>query len=110
MAYTKIVIIPKFGSFGAGPELADLVLAEYRLRHNMNVGTLDRYGYAYKGHYESWLVQNIDNLRRLPQVSQSCNMHIAIDVNATMNYKGSSEVFGICPLPDAEMSRLKIKA
>jgi hypothetical protein len=30
-------IIRKFGSFGASPELADCMLAEYRLRHNIDV-------------------------------------------------------------------------
>lgn len=38
-------LIRKFGSFGAGPELADAMLAEYRLRHNFDVGTMNRLGH-----------------------------------------------------------------
>ena len=30
-------VIRKFGSFGASPALADAVLADYRLRHNIDV-------------------------------------------------------------------------
>jgi hypothetical protein len=30
-------IIRKFGSFGASPELADAAMADYRLRHNIDV-------------------------------------------------------------------------
>ncbi|KAG2216107.1 hypothetical protein INT45_001911 [Circinella minor] len=33
-------VIRKFGSFGASPALADAVLADYRLHHNINVGTM----------------------------------------------------------------------
>lgn len=33
-------IIRKFGSFGASPELADAVLADYRLHHNIDVSIL----------------------------------------------------------------------
>ena len=33
-------IIRKFGSFGASPELTDAVLADYRLRHNIDVGAI----------------------------------------------------------------------
>lgn len=33
-------IIRKFGSFGASPELADCMLAEYRLRHNLDVSQM----------------------------------------------------------------------
>lgn len=35
-------LIRKFGSFGAGPELANAMLTEYRLRHNLDVGTFNR--------------------------------------------------------------------
>ena len=57
-------LIRKFGSFGAGPKLADAMLVEYRLRHNLDVGTTNRLGYAYKSHYDPWLIQHIDVLRR----------------------------------------------
>ena len=30
-------IIRKFGSFGAGPHMTDCMLADYRLRHNIDV-------------------------------------------------------------------------
>lgn len=100
-------LIRKFGSFGAGPELANAMLTEYRLRHNIDVGTKNRNGHQYKGHYDPWLVQLIDHVRQKLHMNQNSS-HLAIKVNA-INYAGSNEVFGICPLPDDEMSRLGIE-
>ncbi|KAG2211379.1 hypothetical protein INT45_007541, partial [Circinella minor] len=56
-------IICKFMSFRASPELADAVMADYRLRHNIDVGSFNRYGRVHKGHYEPWLTQHILDLR-----------------------------------------------
>ncbi|KAL9536765.1 hypothetical protein MBANPS3_012383, partial [Mucor bainieri] len=102
-------LIRKFGSFGAGPELANAMLTEYRLRHNLDVGTVNRLGREHKSHYDPWLVQHIDRLRRILGIDDSENaiQHIGVDINA-LNYRGSSEVFGICPLPDVEASKLGI--
>lgn len=54
----------KFGLFGAGPELANAMLTEYRLRHNLDVGSVNRHAEIYKGHCNPWLTQHIDLLRQ----------------------------------------------
>ncbi|CAO3657693.1 unnamed protein product [Mucor hiemalis] len=55
-------IIRKFASYNAGPRLADMVLADYRLYHNIDVGSTNRFGKIHKGHYSSWLSQAINTL------------------------------------------------
>ncbi|KAI7878129.1 uncharacterized protein EV154DRAFT_606504 [Mucor mucedo] len=83
----------KFGSFGAGPELASAMLVEYRLRHNFDVGTFNRFGVEYKGHYDPWLTQHLDFLRQSMDMPYlSIDRHIAIEVNA-LRFRSSQEVF-----------------
>lgn len=85
------------------------MLVEYRLRHNFDVGTFNRFGVEYKGHYDPWLTQHLDFLRQSMDMPYlSIDRHIAIEVNA-LRFRSSQEVFGICPLPDEEMTRLCIE-
>lgn len=85
------------------------MLVEYRLRHNLDVGTQNRYGKKYKGHYDTWLVQHIhllsSELGLLP--SQQRVKLIAVEINAT-KFSRSKEIFGIC-LPAYEMERLNMQ-
>ncbi|CEP14914.1 hypothetical protein [Parasitella parasitica] len=83
-------LIRKFGSFGAGPELANAMLTEYRLRHNIDVDS------------------HIDQMKRFLQVCDQLENDLMVQVNA-LHYLGSEEVFGICPLPDNEMDSLGIE-
>ncbi|KAI9488288.1 hypothetical protein BDB00DRAFT_877589 [Zychaea mexicana] len=55
-------LIRSFGSFGASVELVESALADYRLRHNTNAGSLNRYGRVHDGHYDPWLDQYINEL------------------------------------------------
>jgi hypothetical protein len=43
-------IIRKFASYNAGPRLTDMVLADYRLYHNLDAGSKNRHGKLYKSH------------------------------------------------------------
>ncbi|KAG2191196.1 hypothetical protein INT47_004427 [Mucor saturninus] len=104
-----LTLYRKLGSFGAGPELASAMLVEYRLRHNFDVGTFNRFGVEYKGHYDRWLTQHLDFLRQSMDMPYlSIDRHIAIEVNA-LRFRSSQEVFRICPLPDEEITRLFIE-
>ncbi|KAF7720604.1 hypothetical protein EC973_007053, partial [Apophysomyces ossiformis] len=93
-------IIRKFMSFGAGPHLTDSVLADYRLRHNIDVGTMNRYGRIHKGHYEPWLVTTISAMRKrlgIPDYTSSAN-----ESNDSLNDTEpnlSKETFGIVCFP-----------
>ena len=83
-------LIRKFGSFGAGPELANAMLTEYRLRHNIDEGTVNRCSRQHNGHYDPWLVQHIDLLREKLELNR-VNNHICIDISALI-YKDSQEI------------------
>lgn len=102
-------LIRKFGSFGAGPELADAMLTEYRLRHNLDVGSVNRLGCKFSSHYNPWLVQHIDALyQQLSVHKHPKSDYLVVEINA-MKFRGSNEVFGICPLPEEEMQSLGIE-
>jgi hypothetical protein len=59
-------------------------LTEYRLKHNLNVGTMNRYGEKYIGHYNTWLTQHIHLLRQKLDIALDHEAkHLAIDGNAT---------------------------
>lgn len=96
--------ILKFGSFGAGSELADAMLVEYRLRHDLVLGTMDRLGHKYNGRCDPCITQHINLLRRDLRIP---HRHIAIAANA-LNYRGSKEVYGSCPIHFEEIHRLGI--
>jgi hypothetical protein len=84
------------------------MLVEYRLRHNFYVGTFNRLGVEYKGHYDPWLTQHLDFLRQSMEMTiVNQKKHIAIEANALI-FRESKEVFDICPLPDEDMERLII--
>ncbi|CEP10953.1 hypothetical protein [Parasitella parasitica] len=90
----------KFGYLGTGPELANAMLTEYRLRHNINVYSVNRLSKAHRGHYDPWLKQYIDQMKRSLQVCDQLKNDLMVQVNA-LHYLGSEEVFGICPLPNS---------
>ncbi|KAG2217078.1 hypothetical protein INT45_013105 [Circinella minor] len=88
-------IIRKFMSFGASPELADAVIADYRLRHNIDVGSFNRYGRVHKGHYEPWLTQHIlDLFDEKMKTTYKNSIKNSIGINA-MNSESRKEVHDI---------------
>ncbi|KAI7887943.1 uncharacterized protein EV154DRAFT_594948 [Mucor mucedo] len=89
-------IIRKFNSFNAGLFLADCALADYRLRHNISVGSRNRFNIEHRSHYNPWLVQALNTLRAdfdqefIPSYTNSYGIsHHLVD---------SNEKFGICPV------------
>ncbi|KAG2210998.1 hypothetical protein INT47_000158 [Mucor saturninus] len=92
--------------FGARPELTDCALTEYRLRHNTDASTLNRLGYEHKGHYEPWLNQVIEKLRA--SLHLSATQQTACTPNA-LDFCGSDEVFGICPISNDLMETLCVE-
>ncbi|KAL9536923.1 hypothetical protein MBANPS3_012247 [Mucor bainieri] len=97
-------LMRKFGSFNAGPELGDAMLAEYRLRHNIDVGYANRMGKVYKGHYDPWLLQQTQQL--YDELGIVFNYHD--EHRLALKFVGSKEVYGTCLLPAAEMSRFGV--
>ena len=48
-----------FAALNASVELADSAVADFRHRHNLDVGTLHKTGREYLGHYDPWLEHEI---------------------------------------------------
>ncbi|KAI7893695.1 uncharacterized protein EV154DRAFT_581873 [Mucor mucedo] len=91
-------IIRKFSSFNASPALTDCVLADYRLRHNITVGSKNRYGVIHKTHFSPWINQAINFLRA--EMKQNVLPSYSDSSGNTLFLAASSETFGICRMPE----------
>ena len=60
-AYHKNLIIA-FRSLHTGIEMSDALLSERRHRHNHRVSQLRRYGFPTLGHYDTWLIDQLQVL------------------------------------------------
>ncbi|KAI8371102.1 hypothetical protein BD560DRAFT_446758 [Blakeslea trispora] len=93
-------IIRKFSSFNAGLRLTNTALSDYRLYHNINMGSKNRYGLTHKSHYSPWLAQSIDILRS--KVGRPVRTDSYFDNNLLRNTYlcgHTTEKFGITPIP-----------
>lgn len=93
-------IIRKFSSFNAGPRLTNMALYDYRLYHNINVGSKNRHGIMHKSHYSPWLAQAINALRFAvghPLRNESYFGNTSIENISA--YDQTKEKFGIIPVP-----------
>lgn len=91
-------IVRKFSSYNTGPRLANSVLADYRLYHNIDVGSKNRYSKIHKGHYSPWLSLAINTLRTKlghePIKDYYCNR-----LGSIFEFEQTKETFGITALP-----------
>ncbi|KAI8983910.1 hypothetical protein BDB01DRAFT_850553 [Pilobolus umbonatus] len=90
-------IIRKFGFFNSSPELANCALAEYRMRHNTEVGIRNRYGVNPFGHHDPWLTQFINKLKM--DLGHSFQGSYHDPDSSSLMYKDGNKTFGICHLP-----------
>ncbi|KAG2216099.1 hypothetical protein INT45_001361 [Circinella minor] len=91
-------IIRAIGSSGAGPHMADCFLAEYRLRHNIKVGSMNRYQKPHKSHYDLWMIEALLYLQMKPSIF--CSGGAIVDQSSIIYSQGlhlrsSNETFGI---------------
>lgn len=89
-----------FASLNASVELADSLIADFRHRHNLDVGTQHRTGKDYTGHYDPWLEHEIAERQAdinwaEPPLTISVSMH-DIDPFA---FPPTLEQFGITCIP-----------
>ncbi|KAI8136866.1 hypothetical protein BJV82DRAFT_675472 [Fennellomyces sp. T-0311] len=93
-------IMRSFTSFNASVQLTDAIIVYYVLHHNLNVGTMNRYGKPYSGHYLPWITQSINRLR--VEVGHPLLITQEDPHGNTLCFEGSTEEsFGICRLPDS---------
>lgn len=88
-------IVQAFGTFNAGPALADDLLAEFRHRHNEDANRRNRPNYMDFGHYDTWIVDDLQNIMmQLGYPDPFPNW-----VNGS-SFRPTGEKFGIVPLAD----------
>ncbi|CEP08527.1 hypothetical protein, partial, partial [Parasitella parasitica] len=101
-------IIRKFSMYNASPRLTDCLLTDYRLRHNTDVGSRNRYNLVHKSHYNPWLVQGINHLKS--ELSMSVKGSYYDPDGNGIHFSPTGESFGICPVPDFTKQHLEMLA
>jgi hypothetical protein len=91
-------IIRKLASYNAGPRLTDMVLADYRLYHNLDAGSKNRHGKLYKSHYCPWLTQAINTIR-IEIGHGSVTEYYGNSLGNCFEYGRTKETFGITSFP-----------
>ncbi|KAI8143102.1 hypothetical protein BJV82DRAFT_668743 [Fennellomyces sp. T-0311] len=105
-------IIRKFASFGAGPHMTDCMLADYRLRHNIDVGSKNRHGRVHLGHYDPWLTQTIHHLQvelGMYDTKWDADQSSTLIVKNALQLKMPAETFGIASFPSAVADDISIQ-
>lgn len=92
-----------FGAFGAGIQFGDAVLTQYRHRHNIVAGYLNRMNKSYRGHYEPWLNEWIQYY-----YSKVAQHHVELPYHNALYLTPTSETFGILKLPDDVVTSLNM--
>jgi 3'-5' exonuclease len=94
----------KFASLNASPELADALNADFRHRHNYDVGSVHKLGKPYLGHYDPWIDHDILQLRS--DIKWRSDSLIAITVSGRasqdtdpLSFQQTDEQFGITQIP-----------
>ncbi|KAI8643968.1 hypothetical protein BD408DRAFT_414181, partial [Parasitella parasitica] len=101
-------IVRRFASYNASTRLTDSILADYRLYHNINVGSVNRYGLKHQSHYSPWLVLAINMLRT--EVGHGTVMDYTCERYGNfINFKQTNETFGIVDMPRVLCNEIGIK-
>jgi hypothetical protein len=90
-----------FGSLNASVELADCLIADFRHRHNLDVGTVHKTGSQYCGHYDTWLDHEITQLRGDIQWKYEIQADHRLQDTDPLSFAQSEEQFGIVGIPNA---------
>ncbi|KAI7846506.1 hypothetical protein BDC45DRAFT_577200 [Circinella umbellata] len=85
----------------------EAALADYRLRHNIDVGTANRYGRVHVGHYDPWITQHINDLEISLGLSVTYNEPLVHQ--QALQLVSSGEEFGISRLPSSAMESFGIR-
>ncbi|KAG2216993.1 hypothetical protein INT45_003031, partial [Circinella minor] len=99
-------LIRSIRAFGASVEYVDALLADYRLRHNIDVGMLNRFERVHDEHYDPWISQHINNLES--KLNVPCS-YSGPGIHAhSLHLNSSNELFGISPLAATLMESYNI--
>jgi len=86
-------LVTTFGSWQTGVEMSDCLLAERRHRHNQNVSEKRRPGFPKTGHYDSWKIDQQQNL-----YLENHGTQLYPDWSNASDYKDTNESFDTVPL------------
>lgn len=95
-------IIDKFGSYNAGPEFADCLLAEYRNRHNERASVRNRPNYPDVGHYDPWLIDELKEALTSATGAEQLNNWVESN-----SFAPTTESYGIVALSSYEDESVK---
>ncbi|GAA5803691.1 hypothetical protein HPULCUR_009174 [Helicostylum pulchrum] len=96
-------IIRKFASYNAGPRLTDAILSDYRLYHNISMGSITRHSRFHNWHSSPWLSEAINTLR-IKLGHNPVDNYFGNRIGNTFSYSRTNETFGITKIP-LEISR-----
>jgi hypothetical protein len=92
-------ILHVFPSAGVGVRHAIMSLGAFILRHNLTVGTRNRTGHAYKGHFNIALMNKLHYLLHMTQYLIPEQDTMSGWINGSL-YEPTPERIGIAPVPD----------
>ncbi|KAI9260268.1 hypothetical protein EDC94DRAFT_648927 [Helicostylum pulchrum] len=96
-------IIRKFASYNAGLRLTDAILSDYRLYHNISMGSITRHSRFHNWHFSPWLSEAINTLR-IKLGHNPVDNYFGNRIGNTFSYSRTNETFGITKIP-LEISR-----
>ena len=88
-----------FASLNASVELADALIADFRHRHNLDVGVFHKTGAKYCGHYDPWLDHQIAELRSDISWSKKPVDNYGLQETDPLQFAQTDEKFGIVDIP-----------
>ncbi|KAL8277487.1 hypothetical protein RQP46_010117 [Phenoliferia psychrophenolica] len=98
----------RFPISGVSVRHAAARLKDYTLYHNLVVGTFNRSGVRYVGHFDLWLGNSLQLLRERTADLVKDSELVAGWVNGDC-YEPSEESFGILPVPSTVLDNLKLE-
>ncbi len=88
-----------FAALHASPALADALIADFCHCHNVDCGSVNKYGVQYGGHYDPWLDHEILKLREdIPWSSKPASQLMIADTDP-LDFGPTVEQFGITSIP-----------
>ncbi|SCZ87402.1 BZ3500_MvSof-1268-A1-R1_Chr2-2g04868 [Microbotryum saponariae] len=88
----------RFSKSGVTPYHANACLSDYVLVHNSTVGTFNRTGKAYVGHFDLWLTVELHRMRRKTAAYLPAHPTNMSETVNPLLYAPSTETFGIVPI------------
>jgi hypothetical protein len=91
-----------FAALNASVPLADSLIADYRHRHNLDIGSVHKFGITYKGHYDPWLDHEIALLRSDITWTTNPTSSTLLPDMEPLDFAPTQEQFGIPCIPVAD--------